>query len=59
MITAICGHECNAGRTTIATNLAAMLAQAGKDVLLIDASSNKKATAFTQTRSADDKRDPG
>lgn len=50
MITAICGNERNAGRTTVAVNLAAMLAQCGKDVLLIDTSENQSAMAQFASR---------
>ena len=50
MITAICGSERNVGRTTVAINLAAMLAQCGKNVVLIDASENQDASKLVDNR---------
>lgn len=59
MITAICGHEPNAGRTTVAINLAAMLARCGRDILLIDACANQDASRSTYERTHHGKRDGG
>jgi hypothetical protein len=59
MILAICGYEPNAGRTTVATNLAAMNACAGRETLLIDACANQDASRIFQKRTRDDVVDPG
>lgn len=59
MITAICGSERNVGRTTVAINLAAMLAQCGKDVVLIDASKNQDANEIVHQRTGGGAKDGG
>lgn len=57
MIITIGGIKGGSGKTTIATNLAIMRANAGRDVLLIDADDQETATDFTALRS--EKRDGG
>lgn len=44
------GIKGGAGKTTVATNLVFMLAQSGRDVLLIDADDQESATDFTTWR---------
>jgi chromosome partitioning protein len=50
MIYTVGGIKGGSGKTTVATNLAVMLAQAGRDVLLIDADDQESATDFTMWR---------
>jgi len=50
MIVTIGGIKGGSGKTTVATNLAVMRAQAGRDVLLIDADDQETATDFTALR---------
>lgn len=50
MITVIGGIKGGSGKSTIATNLAVMLAAAGRDVLLVDADDQETATDFTNLR---------
>lgn len=51
MIYTVGGIKGGSGKTTIATNLAIMLASQSKDVLLIDADEQESATDFTAFRS--------
>jgi chromosome partitioning protein len=53
MILVCGGIKGGSGKTTIATNLAAMRAKAGKDVLLVDADEQESATIFTAIRKRD------
>jgi chromosome partitioning protein len=50
MIIAIGGTKGGTGKSTVATNLAASLAMAGRDVLLVDADEQGTATDFTNMR---------
>jgi chromosome partitioning protein len=50
MILVCGGIKGGSGKTTIATNLEAMRAGAGKDVLLVDADEQESATIFTAIR---------
>ena len=50
MIITIGGIKGGSGKTTVATNLAVMRAEAGRDVLLIDADDQETATDFTTLR---------
>lgn len=50
MITTVGGTKGGAGKSTIATNLAVMLAAAGRDVLLVDADEQETAQDFTNLR---------
>lgn len=50
MITIVGGTKGGSGKSTIATNLAVMLAAAGRDVLLVDADDQETATDFTAMR---------
>jgi chromosome partitioning protein len=50
MILVVGGIKGGSGKTTVATNLAVMMAQAGKDVLLIDADDQETSTDFTALR---------
>jgi chromosome partitioning protein len=50
MIYTIGGIKGGSGKTTIATNLAILLASKGKDVLLVDADDQESATDFTTFR---------
>lgn len=50
MIYTIGGIKGGTGKTTIATNLAIMLVQSGRDVLLVDADDQPTATLFTAKR---------
>lgn len=50
MIILVGGIKGGSGKTTIATNLAVMRAQAGKDVLLIDADDQETSSDFTVLR---------
>lgn len=51
MIYVIGGIKGGSGKSTIATNLAIMLSQRGKDVLMIDADDQQTASDFTSYRS--------
>ena len=53
MILVCGGIKGGSGKTTIATNLAAMRAKADKDVLLVDADEQESATIFTAIRKRD------
>jgi chromosome partitioning protein len=53
MILVCGGIKGGSGKTTMATNLAAMHAGAGKDVLLVDADEQESATIFTAIRKRD------
>jgi chromosome partitioning protein len=53
MILVCGGIKGGSGKTTIATNLTAMRAKAGKDVLLVDADEQESATIFTAIRKRD------
>ena len=50
MIVTVGGIKGGSGKTTVATNLAIMRANAGNDVLLIDADDQETATDFTALR---------
>jgi len=50
MITVIGGTKGGTGKSTVATNLAVMLANAGRDVLLVDADEQETSTDFTNLR---------
>lgn len=50
MITVIGGTKGGSGKSTVATNLAVMLAQAGRDVLLVDADEQETSINFTNLR---------
>lgn len=50
MIIAVGGTKGGTGKSTVATNLAVLLASAGKDVLLVDADEQGTATDFTTMR---------
>lgn len=52
MIVTVGGIKGGSGKTTIATNLAIMRANLGRDVLLVDADDQETATDFTTLRSA-------
>ena len=58
MILVCGGIKGGSGKTTIATNLAAMRARAGKDVLLVDADEQESATIFTAIRKRDQPQRP-
>jgi chromosome partitioning protein len=53
MILVCGGIKGGSGKTTMATNLAAMRAGAGKDVLLVDADEQESTTIFTAIRKRD------
>lgn len=50
MITVIGGTKGGSGKSTIATNLAVMLSNAGRDALLVDADDQETSTDFTAMR---------
>lgn len=50
MITVVGGTKGGSGKSTVATNLAVMLAAAGRDVLLVDADDQETSTDFTAMR---------
>ncbi|MHB2167882.1 AAA family ATPase [Alsobacter sp. R-9] len=50
MITAVGGTKGGTGKSTVATNIAVLLAASGKDVLLVDADEQGTATDFTTMR---------
>ena len=50
MITVVGGTKGGTGKSTVATNLAVMLAGQGRDVLLVDADRQESATLFTHMR---------
>ncbi len=50
MITAVGGTKGGTGKSTVATNIAVLLAAGGKDVLLVDADEQGTATDFTTMR---------
>src|SRR6476619_2679981 len=50
MITVVGGTKGGSGKSTVATNLAIMLAAAGQDVLLVDADDQETSTDFTNLR---------
>lgn len=52
MITVVGGTKGGSGKSTVATNLAIMLASTGSDVLLVDADDQETATDFTNLREA-------
>ena len=52
MITVVGGTKGGSGKSTVATNLAVMLAAAGRDVLLVDADDQETSTDFTAMRNA-------
>lgn len=54
MIILIGSEKGGTGKTTLATNLAAMRVSAGKDLLLIDTDPQGSASAWAATRSEDD-----
>ena len=58
MILVCGGIKGGSGKTTMATNLAAMRAGAGKDVLLVDADEQESATIFTAIRKRDQSERP-
>lgn len=51
MIVTVCGEKGGTAKTTAATNLAAMRASAGRDVLLIDTDPQGSASGWALTRS--------
>lgn len=53
-IVAVVGEKGGTGKTTIATNLSALLARAGKDVLLVDTDTQRSASYWTATRANTD-----
>lgn len=55
MIILIGGEKGGTGKTTLATNLAAMLVSAGNDVLLVDTDKQCSASAWCGTRDMQDK----
>lgn len=52
MIVVVGGTKGGSGKSTVATNLAIMLATAGQDVLLVDADDQETSTDFTNLREA-------
>jgi len=52
MITVVGGTKGGSGKSTVATNLAVMLANAGRDVLLVDADDQETSMDFTNLRNA-------
>jgi chromosome partitioning protein len=58
MILVCGGIKGGSGKTTMATNIAAMRAGAGKDVLLVDADEQESATIFTAIRKRDQSERP-
>lgn len=50
MIITVCGEKGGTGKTTLATNLAAMRAAAGRDVLLVDTDTQGSASVWVQMR---------
>jgi chromosome partitioning protein len=58
MILVCGGIKGGSGKTTMATNLAAMRAGAGKDMLLVDADEQESATIFTAIRKRDQSERP-
>ncbi len=50
MIFAVGGTKGGTGKSTVATNLAVMLAEGGRDVLLVDADRQETSTFFTNMR---------
>jgi chromosome partitioning protein len=58
MILVCGGIKGGSGKTTMATNLAAIRAGAGKDVLLVDADEQESATIFTAIRKRDQRERP-
>jgi chromosome partitioning protein len=50
MIAVVGGTKGGTGKSTVATNLAVMLAARGRDVLLVDADRQESATLFTNMR---------
>ncbi|MCJ2124057.1 AAA family ATPase [Methylobacterium sp. J-077] len=52
MITVVGGTKGGSGKSTVATNLAIMLAARGGDVLLVDADDQETSTDFTNLREA-------
>lgn len=52
MITVVGGTKGGSGKSTVATNLAIMLAGAGHEVLLVDADDQETSTDFTNLREA-------
>lgn len=49
-IVAIVGEKGGTGKTTVATNLAALLARAGRDVLIVDTDTQRSASYWAATR---------
>jgi len=49
-IVAIVGEKGGTGKTTIATNLAALLARSGRDVLIVDTDTQRSASYWAATR---------
>jgi chromosome partitioning protein len=58
MILVCGGIKGGSGKTTMATNLAAIRAGTGKDVLLVDADEQESATIFTAIRKRDQRERP-
>ncbi|ACB28453.1 AAA family ATPase [Methylobacterium radiotolerans] len=52
MIVVVGGTKGGSGKSTVATNLAIMLAASGQDVLLVDADDQETSTDFTNLREA-------